>query len=200
MKSATKSECTDGSSPCPQTMKLVSRKRGSGVRVRFETLAVRLAVEDVRCALDRGMFGPDVPASLTVDEFRRVAHFRDALAVMDRHPVDKDALAQELAPVRAMFRRSLAPVRSLPAGTVLSAGMLTAKKPGTGIPLEEIERKYGLAPKPRRKASGRNKPRSRPPRSWNGSCRVGRGEAPIAPFASMRSRGGASSGANRNDW
>jgi N,N'-diacetyllegionaminate synthase len=84
-----------------------------------------------------------VPASLTVDEFRQVADFRNALAVMDGHPVDKDALAQELASVRAMFRRSLAPVRALPAGTVLSADMVTAKKPGTGIPENELNRIIG---------------------------------------------------------
>ncbi len=100
-------------------------------------------VVELHITLDRGMFGPDVPASLTVDEFRRVADFRDALAVMDGHPVDKDALAQELAPVRAMFRRSLAPVRELPAGTMLSAEMLTAKKPGTGIPEKELNRIVG---------------------------------------------------------
>ncbi len=100
-------------------------------------------VLELHITLDRGMFGPDVPASLTVDEFRRVADFRDAIAVMDRHPVDKDALAQELAPVRAMFRRSLAPVRVLHAGTVLSAEMLTAKKPGTGIPEHELTRIIG---------------------------------------------------------
>ena len=43
MKSATKSECTAGSSPCPQTMKLVSSMRGGGVRVRFETMLERTA-------------------------------------------------------------------------------------------------------------------------------------------------------------
>jgi N,N'-diacetyllegionaminate synthase len=93
---------------------------------------------ELHITLDRAMFGPDVPASLTVGEFRRVADFRDALAVMDAHPVDKDALADELASVRAMFRRSLAPVRPLAAGTVIAAEMLSAKKPGTGIPESEL--------------------------------------------------------------
>jgi N-acetylneuraminate synthase len=95
-------------------------------------------VIEVHITLDRAMFGPDVPASLTLDEFRSVAGFRDALAIMDAHPVDKDAMANELAPVRAMFRRSLAPVRALAKGTTLSADMLVAKKPGTGIPETEL--------------------------------------------------------------
>ncbi len=91
-------------------------------------------VIEAHLTLDRRMFGPDVPASLTVAEFREVVAFRDALARIDAHPVDKDAMAQELAPLRAMFRRSLAPERALARGTILEAGMLAAKKPSTGIP------------------------------------------------------------------
>lgn len=91
-------------------------------------------VIEAHLTLDRRMFGPDVPASLTVAEFRDVVALRDALVRIDAHPVDKDAMAQELAPLRAMFRRSLAPVRALARGTVLETGMLAAKKPSTGIP------------------------------------------------------------------
>jgi N,N'-diacetyllegionaminate synthase len=91
-------------------------------------------VIEAHLTLDRRMFGPDVSSSLTVAEFGNLVAFRDALARIDAHPVDKDAMAQELAPMRAMFRRSLAPVRALACGTVLEAGMLTAKKPSTGIP------------------------------------------------------------------
>jgi len=93
---------------------------------------------EAHLTLDRRMFGPDVPASLTVSEFAQLVHFRDALARMDSHPVDKDAVAAELAPLRAMFRRSLAPVCRLARGTVIEASMLTAKKPSTGIPEEEL--------------------------------------------------------------
>jgi N-acetylneuraminate synthase len=34
--------------------------------------------------------------------------------------------------------RSAAPTRALPAGTVLTADMIAAKKPGTGIPASRI--------------------------------------------------------------
>jgi N-acetylneuraminate synthase len=107
------------------------------VEPAIAALARGADVLELHITLDRAMFGPDVPASLTLDEFGQVARFRDALAVMDAHPVSKDEVAEELAPVRAMFRRSLSPNRALPAGTVLTADMLTAKKPGTGIPETE---------------------------------------------------------------
>jgi len=113
------------------------------VEPAIAALARGADVIELHITLDRAMFGPDVPASLTVDEFRRVADFRDAIVVMDSHPVDKDTMANELAPVRAMFRRSLAPSRPLAKGIELSADMLTAKKPGTGIPESELSTLVG---------------------------------------------------------
>lgn len=95
------------------------------------------AVIELHITLSRRNFGPDVPASLTVEEFRTVADFRDALAMMDTHPVDKDIAAADLSDMRGLFGRSLAPVSDLPAGTVLMRSMLTGKKPGTGIPLTQ---------------------------------------------------------------
>jgi N,N'-diacetyllegionaminate synthase len=100
-------------------------------------------VIEVHLTLDRGMFGPDVSSSLTVEEFRLVSDFRAALARMAAHPVDKDVVASELAPMRKLFGRSLAPRRALTAGTVLAADMLAAKKPATGIPERDMARLIG---------------------------------------------------------
>jgi N,N'-diacetyllegionaminate synthase len=98
---------------------------------------------ELHITLDRRMFGPDVAASLTIEEFRQVAEFRDALALMDAQQVDKDRLAEALAPMRELFARSLAPARALVAGTKLTAELLTIKKPGTGIPERDLERVVG---------------------------------------------------------
>ncbi len=94
----------------------------------------RFDLLEVHVAFDRQMFGPDVPASLTFQELAQVVKLRDACAVMDAHPVDKDALASDLSEMRSIFTKSLAPARRLTAGTVLTADMITAKKPGSGIP------------------------------------------------------------------
>ncbi|MBO6785172.1 MAG: N-acetylneuraminate synthase family protein, partial [Alphaproteobacteria bacterium] len=95
------------------------------------------ALVELHITLSERMFGPDVPSSLTVEAFRSVAELRDAVHAMDAHPVDKDAVARDLSDMRAMFGRSLAPARDLPAGTVISPEMLVAKKPATGIPAGE---------------------------------------------------------------
>ncbi len=93
---------------------------------------------ELHITLDRRLPGPDAEASLTEDEIAGIVAAREAFRTIDANPVDKDALAVELAELRRLFTRSAAPVRTLAAGTVLTADMLTAKKPGTGIPASEI--------------------------------------------------------------
>lgn len=106
-------------------------------------LARRCDVVELHLTLDRRMFGPDVSSSLTVPEFRLLADARDAFQRIDSHPVDKDAMAASLAAMRGLFMRSAAPTRELAAGTVLAADMITAKKPGTGIPASDIPKLVG---------------------------------------------------------
>ena len=98
---------------------------------------------EVHVTFDRGLFGPDVPASLTFDQFRQVADAREAFAQMDANPVDKDVIADELETMRGLFTKSLAPTRALGKGTVLAADMVTAKKPGTGIAATRLEEMLG---------------------------------------------------------
>ena len=48
-----------------------------------------------------------------------------------------------MAGMRELFQKSVAPVRPLPAGTLLTRDMLTTKKPASGIPAADIERVVG---------------------------------------------------------
>ena len=106
-------------------------------------LAQGADVLEVHLAFDRSMFGPDAKASLTVAELRQVVAARDAFAAIAVHPVDKDAAAADAAPMRSLFMRSVAPVRELPAGAVLTRDMLALKKPGTGIPAADLPKLVG---------------------------------------------------------
>jgi N,N'-diacetyllegionaminate synthase len=98
---------------------------------------------EAHIVFDKSMFGPDTPASLTLRDFKQVVQARNAFAKMLAHPVDKDRMAGDLAQTRAMFGKSIALSRSLPAGTVLARDMLTTKKPGTGIPDTELDSLVG---------------------------------------------------------
>jgi N-acetylneuraminate synthase len=89
------------------------------------------------------MFGPDVPASLTVEELTEVRRGMDAISQMLRHPIDKDAAAGEMSQMRRLFTRSLVLRADLPAGHALSREDLMSKKPGSGIPPAQIDTVLG---------------------------------------------------------
>jgi len=84
-----------------------------------------------------------VTASVSTTELRQlidgVRFIEQALA----HPVDKDALARELAPLREIFSKSIVARQDLPAGTVLEAKHLALKKPGFGIPPARFDEVLG---------------------------------------------------------
>jgi N,N'-diacetyllegionaminate synthase len=100
-------------------------------------------VLEVHVTLSREMFGPDVPASVTTDELRQLVNGIRFIERMLGEPVDKDAAAEDLAPLRRIFTRSVMLRRSLPAGAVLQAEDLVAKKPGTGIPAARLPELVG---------------------------------------------------------
>ena len=100
--------------------------------------ALGLDVLEVHITLSRAMFGPDVPASITPDELGQLVTGIRAIEQMSAHPVDKDAQAADLAPLRRLFTKSVVARRDLAAGTVLHADHLAAKKPGTGIPAARL--------------------------------------------------------------
>ena len=102
-------------------------------------------VIEVHLTLSRDMFGPDVPSSVTPDDLARLVEGVRAIEKMRANPVDKDAIAREMEPLRAMFTKSVVARADLPAGTVLSPEQLTVKKPGTGIPAARIGDLVGRA-------------------------------------------------------
>ncbi|MHB1222525.1 MAG: N-acetylneuraminate synthase family protein [Gemmatimonadaceae bacterium] len=97
--------------------------------------AVTLGVDvlELHITLSRDMYGPDVAASVTTAEFRQLADGVRFIERMNSSPVAKDALAGELAPLRALFTKSVVATRPLSAGHVLTDDDLAVRKPGTGI-------------------------------------------------------------------
>jgi N,N'-diacetyllegionaminate synthase len=100
--------------------------------------AIGIDVLEVHVTLSREMFGPDVKSSVTSAELRQLVDGVRFIEAMRAHPVEKDAMAAELAPLRALFTKSVVVRRDLPAGIELRAEHLAAKKPGTGIPAARL--------------------------------------------------------------
>ena len=99
---------------------------------------------EVHVTFSRKLFGPDVPASITIDELAQLVQGVRFIEKMQENPVDKDALAGEMSPLRATFNKSVVSRSALPAGTVLQAHHLTVKKPGTGISAQQLSDVIGM--------------------------------------------------------
>jgi N,N'-diacetyllegionaminate synthase len=96
--------------------------------------ALGCEVLELHVTFDRRMFGPDVPASVTIDELRTLAEGIRFIERARANPVDKDGMARELAPLRGIFTKSIVAARDLEPGIVLERAHLAFKKPGTGLP------------------------------------------------------------------
>jgi N-acetylneuraminate synthase len=99
---------------------------------------VGIDVLEIHVTLSKEMFGPDVPASVTTSELRQLVEGIRFIEKVKENPVDKDALAGELKPLRDLFTKSVVARRDLAAATVLREEDLTVKKPGTGIPAARL--------------------------------------------------------------
>lgn len=111
--------------------------------------ALGAQIIETHVAFSRECFGPDVSSSLTTQDLTRLVEGVRFIEKALANPMDKDAMAAQLAPARAIFGKSLVSLRDLPAGAVVSADDITSKKPGTGIAAarlrEFIDRKLARA-------------------------------------------------------
>ena len=105
--------------------------------------ALGMDMLEVHVTLSREMFGPDVVASVTTQELRQLVDGIRFIERMRAHPLDKNASAQETAPLRKLFTRSLVASANLPAGTVIAREHVAIKKPGTGLQPERLEEVIG---------------------------------------------------------
>lgn len=93
---------------------------------------------EVHVTFSREMFGPDVKASVTTAELRQLVDGVRFIERMKLSPVSKDEMANELAPLRSMFTKSVAARVPLTAGAIIGPGDLGLRKPGTGIPADQM--------------------------------------------------------------
>lgn len=95
------------------------------------TLGAKLI--EVHITFSREMFGPDVSASLTTDEFKQMVTGVRSIETMKAHPFPKDSVAETLEPLRRMFGQSLVAATDLAAGIVIAVENLSCRKPCHGI-------------------------------------------------------------------
>ena len=88
---------------------------------------------EVHVTFSRECFGPDVPASLTTAELKQLVEGVRFIERAQAHPVNKQAMADELGELKRTFGKSIVAARDLAAGEQLTLDNLAFKKPGTGL-------------------------------------------------------------------
>ena len=106
-------------------------------------VALGARVIEVHVTLSRDMFGPDVAASVTVDELRSLCEGVDFLGSALASPVDKEEAAVRLASTRELFNKSIVASEDLAVGRILERADLTLKKPADGLPPDRLESVIG---------------------------------------------------------
>lgn len=87
---------------------------------------------------DKKMFGPDAPASLTMEQVKELTEGLRQIERAMNSPQDKSDNSR-FEGLKSIFEKSLAVNRDLPAGTLIEFDMLEAKKPfGQGIPASQF--------------------------------------------------------------
>jgi N-acetylneuraminate synthase len=150
--SLTLMQCTS-EYPCPpekvglNMLQVFRRRFGCGVGLSDHSGAIypglaaaTLGIEalEVHVTFSREMFGPDVKASITTAELRQLVDGVRFIERMRMSPVAKDEMASEMAPMRSMFSKSVTARRALEAGAMLTPEDLGLRKPGTGIPADQL--------------------------------------------------------------
>ena len=106
-------------------------------------VALGATVLEVHVTMSRAMFGPDVPASVTPGELRQLVEGARLIHEAVSAPVDKDAMAERLAPMRERFMRSVVASHDLEPGATLRRDDLAFKKPAGGLPANALESLVG---------------------------------------------------------
>lgn len=112
-----------------------------GIEASVAAVALGAKLIEKHLTLDKSMPGPDQAASLDPAEFKRlVSSIRNIeLALGDGV---KRPTPPETANIK-IVRKSVVLRDTQPAGTTLAMDMLTGKRPGTGIPIRDIDKVVG---------------------------------------------------------
>lgn len=100
-------------------------------------------VLEVHVTLSPHAFGPDVSSSLTVEGLTELVEGVQYVATMQMSPVDKTAVAADMAALRQLFGKSAFSKISLKAGDRISDSEVQFLKPGHGIKEEAFDRFWG---------------------------------------------------------
>jgi N-acetylneuraminate synthase len=113
-----------------------------GPHASLAAAALGAEVIEKHLTLSREAYGPDAALGLEPAELCGLVEGIREIETMLASPVDKDDVAP-YDEMKRVFEKSVVAVDDIPAGTILEASMLGAKKPGTGIPAARLPELVG---------------------------------------------------------
>ncbi|MDR4495309.1 MAG: N-acetylneuraminate synthase family protein [Nitrospirales bacterium] len=102
-----------------------------------------IEVLEIHVTLSREMFGPDIASSVTTMELRELVRGIRLIERIRQHPVNKELVPAEIAPLRDIFMKSIVAKTDLTEGTTLTTEHLAFKKPGTGLSPQRVNEVVG---------------------------------------------------------
>jgi N-acetylneuraminate synthase len=109
----------------------------------FAAVALGASVIEKHLTFSRSMYGSDAAHSLEPAEFADLVRGTRAIETMVATPVDKNAMAERLRGMKTVFEKSVVSLVDIPAGALITADMVSVKKPGTGIPPRRLNQVIG---------------------------------------------------------
>jgi N-acetylneuraminate synthase len=111
------------------------------IHTSIAAVARGAALVEKHFTLSKRLYGPDHHASLVPEELARLVDgVRQVEAALGTPDKVRDPA---LDPARATFEKSVVTAAALAEGATLDAGVLTTKRPGTGIPAARIDELLG---------------------------------------------------------
>lgn len=114
-----------------------------GPAAAISAVTLGATVVEKHFTLSNLMYGSDATNSMEPDQFKLFSRYLRDTSEAIQSPVDKDQLSESLSEMKIVFQKSLVTTQSIRAGSVLEASMLTAKKPGSGIPASFFDKVVG---------------------------------------------------------
>ncbi|MDN3204745.1 N-acetylneuraminate synthase family protein [Algoriphagus sediminis] len=105
--------------------------------------ALGAEIFEFHVVFDKRMFGPDTPASVTIDQAKQMVSGIDQIRDSIKHPVVKSDTSS-FDRLKQIFEKSLAVNKNLKAGEAIVMENLESKKPsGLGIPASDFRKVLG---------------------------------------------------------
>jgi sialic acid synthase SpsE len=115
----------------------------TGTHIASASIGLGAALIEKHFTLDRTMTGPDHPFAIEPGELKElVAHVRDVEAALG-DGIKRGPSPEEAKEMYAKARRSVVAACAISAGSVITAEMLTVKRPGHGIAPKFLEMLIG---------------------------------------------------------